>query len=222
MLNVETMRAIGGLLARQARARVAEAEVQSNEIIDLGPLLLPWKAGTASEPISYKAGDVRTYGGQIWKCVQAHDHHGEPGWEPGTAASLWSPYHATDADHALPWVQPTGAHDMYQVVEYMIWTDGKTYRCVQATAYSPEEYAQAWAAVEGQDGGEAGAPGGTETAPDAEEWPAWYAWDGVGAIPWQNGSQCTHNGTRYISRVDNNHWEPGAPGVYDNIWEAQG
>ena len=59
------MRAIGGMLARQARARVAEAEVQSNEIIDLGPLLLPWKAGTASEPVSYKAGDVRTYGGQI-------------------------------------------------------------------------------------------------------------------------------------------------------------
>ena len=222
MLDVKTMRAIGGLLARQARARAQEADAGANEMIDLGPLLEEWKAGTTETPVTYAAGDVRTYGGQPWKCAQGHTHHGETGWEPGVAASLWSPYHATDVSHALPWVQPTGAHDMYQAGEYMIWTDGKTYRCVQATAYSPGEYAQAWAAAEGQDGGEASAPGGTETAPDAEEWPAWYAWDGVEAIPWQNGSRCTHNGTRYISRVNNNHWEPGAPGVYDNIWEAQG
>lgn len=47
MLETKTMRAIGGLLARQARARAREADVQSNEVIDLGPLLDAWKAGTA-------------------------------------------------------------------------------------------------------------------------------------------------------------------------------
>lgn len=26
----------------------------------------------------------------------------------------------------------------------MIWTDGRTYKCVQDTNFSPEEYAQAW------------------------------------------------------------------------------
>ena len=59
-----------------------------------------------------------------------------------------------------------------------------------------------------------------EPAPEPEEWPAWYAWDGVGRVPWQTGSKCTHNGVKYISHVDNNVWEPGAAGVYDNIWEA--
>lgn len=146
MLNVEAMRAIGGLLARQARSRATESDVQNNEIIDLGPLLMPWKAGTSSDPVSYKSGDVRTYGGQIWRCVQAHDHHGEPGWEP-RVVSMWGAYHATDAAHALPWVQPTGAHDTYKAGEYMVWTDGKTYQCVSDTAYSPEEYAQAWEVV---------------------------------------------------------------------------
>lgn len=146
MLDLKTMRAIGGLMARQARNRVTEADIQNNEVIDLGPLLSSWKAGTASETVSYKVGDVRTYGGQIWKCVQAHDHHGEPGWEPG-AVSMWGAYHATDAEHALPWVQPTGAHDMYKAGEYMIYTDGVTYRAKIDTAYSPEEYAQAWEAL---------------------------------------------------------------------------
>ena len=56
--------------------------------------------------------------------------------------------------------------------------------------------------------------------PEPEEWPEWYKWDGVGRVPWQNGSKCTHNGVRYISRVDNNVWEPGGEGVHENIWEA--
>lgn len=146
MLDTNTMRAIGRLIARQARKQAPEAA--ANDVIDLGPLLAPWKAGTMDSPVAYAAGDVRTYNGQPWKCVQAHTHHGESGWEPGVAASLWANYHATDAAHALPWVQPTGAHDMYKPGEYMIWMDGEAYRCLSDTAYSPEEYSQAWEVVE--------------------------------------------------------------------------
>lgn len=143
MLDTNTMRAIGKLIARQARKQAPEAA--ANEVIELGPLLAPWKAGTSESPIDYAVGDVRTYNSQPWKCVQAHTHHGEPGWEPGTV-SMWGAYHATDATHALPWTKPTGAHDMYKEGEYM-GTDGKTYQCVSDTAYSPEEYAQAWEVV---------------------------------------------------------------------------
>lgn len=35
------------------------------------------------------------------------------------------------------------------------------------------------------------------------------------------GSKVTHNGVKYISQVDNNFWEPGAPGVYENIWKVE-
>lgn len=59
-----------------------------------------------------------------------------------------------------------------------------------------------------------------EPAPDPEEWPEWYAWNGIGKCPWQNGSKCTRSGVKYISHVDNNIWEPGAAGVHENIWEA--
>ena len=57
--------------------------------------------------------------------------------------------------------------------------------------------------------------------PTEEEWPEWYAWNGISLNPWQDGSKCTHNGVRYISKVDNNIWEPGAIGVHDFIWEKQ-
>lgn len=51
--------------------------------------------------------------------------------------------------------------------------------------------------------------------------PDWYRWDGIGVNPWQSGSECVHNGVTWISGVDNNVWEPGAVGVYDNIWEMK-
>ena len=45
---------------------------------------------------------------------------------------------------ARPFVPVQGAHDMYRTGEYMIFTDGKVYRCKQDTNFSPTDYAQAW------------------------------------------------------------------------------
>ena len=63
---------------------------------------------------------------------------------------------------------------------------------------------------------------GGEVSPEepVDEYPEWYPWNGVGPIPWQLESKCTHNGIKYISGVPNNIWEPGAVGVYDNIWSV--
>lgn len=62
--------------------------------------------------------------------------------------------------------------------------------------------------------------GGSTTDPEpGEEWPDWYAWDGTGKCPWQRDSKCTHNARRWLSQVDKNIWEPGAPGVHDTIWK---
>lgn len=46
----------------------------------------------------------------------------------------------------------------------------------------------------------------------------WYRWNGVGTIPWQAGVQCSHNGVVYTSAIDNNVWEPGAPGIDERYW----
>lgn len=38
---------------------------------------------------------------------------------------------------------------------------------------------------------------------------------------YDNGVQVTHNGKTWISMVANNVWEPGAIGVYGNIWKEE-
>ena len=97
-----------------------------------------WKEG------AYSTGDVRMRNGAPYKCVQAHDSTANPGWTPEATPALWMQYHGTTKETARPWITPTGAHDMYKAGEYMIWTDGKTYKAKMDTAYSPAEYAQAW------------------------------------------------------------------------------
>ena len=98
-------------------------------------------------PGAYIAGDVRVYGGVPYRCVQAHDSTQNPGWTPDATPALWMQYHGTTPETARPWVAPAGAHDIYRTGEYMIWTDGQMYKCLQNTNFSPVEYAQAWEAV---------------------------------------------------------------------------
>ena len=112
----------------------------TNEINEYVELLRKWVPG------NYVVGDVRMYEGIPYKCVQAHDSTGNETWNP-SVASLWTQYHGTSIETARPWVTPTGAHDMYLAGEYMIWTDGLTYRCLSNTNFSPADYALAWEQV---------------------------------------------------------------------------
>ncbi len=114
----------------------------ANMVIDLSPLIPAWAVG------NYAVGDVRMHGGVPWRCCQAHNSTGNPGWYPGAVPALWAPYHAIDKAHALPWAKPTGAQDAYQVGECMIWTDGKVYRCnTAAVVHSPAEIPAVWGVV---------------------------------------------------------------------------
>ena len=63
-------------------------------------LFAPW-----AYPISYKVGNIRRYGGALYRCVQAD-------WTPDTAASLWSAT-SDPAEEWPAWSQPVGAHDAY-------------------------------------------------------------------------------------------------------------
>lgn len=73
-------------------------------------------------------------------------HHDLSGYYPGRlcVAHLLDSLPRDDPETAQDWIAPSGAHDQYEAREYMVWTDGNTYLCKQATVYTPEEYAQAW------------------------------------------------------------------------------
>lgn len=100
---------------------------------------------------SYAVGDIRNAKGQTWECFQAHDNATYPDINPDNAAwyTFWRPLHGTSPETARSFVPVQGAHDMYQAGEYMIYTDGLTYKCLSDTNFSPEEYAQAWEVYDG-------------------------------------------------------------------------
>lgn len=112
----------------------------TKEINEYTEILRKWTPG------NYVVGDVRVYDGIPYKCIQAHDSTGNETWNP-SVASLWMQYHGMSVESARPWIAPTGAHDMYLAGEYMIWTDGLTYRCLSNTNFSPADYAAAWEQV---------------------------------------------------------------------------
>ena len=102
-------------------------------------------------PGNYAAGDIRNAKGQIWECYQSHDNATYPDINPDNAAwyTFWRPLHGTSPETARPFVPVQGSHDLYHAGEYMIYTDGLTYRCKQDTNYSPEDYAEAWEVQDG-------------------------------------------------------------------------
>ena len=108
--------------------------------IRVSGLYEPWTAG------KYEVGDIRNSGGQTWECFQAHDCAVYPDIKPGGTAwfTFWRPLHGKSPETARPFVPVQGAHDMYRAGEYIVWTDGSIKRATQDTAYSPEDYPQAW------------------------------------------------------------------------------
>lgn len=120
---------------------IPEIVEKASAINNAMDMLRPWAMGT------YGIGDVRMYEGNPYKCVQAHDSTGNPGWNPAATPALWMQYHGTSPETARPWVAPAGAHDMYLAGEYMVFTDEVMYLCVSDTVYDPVAYAQAWEAV---------------------------------------------------------------------------
>lgn len=122
-------------------AAVEAAREDTAAINRVATLARPWKPG------AYAVGDVRVYGGIPYRCVQAHDSTQNLAWTPDATPALWMQYHGTTPETARPWVQPLGSEDRYKMGEYMIWTDGQMYKCLQDTAFSPVDYLQAWEAV---------------------------------------------------------------------------
>jgi hypothetical protein len=118
----------------------ATPAMTADEIIGNRILCKSWEKG------KHAVGEVYSTGEQIWECIQGYDNAVYPDIVPSNVAwgTFHKPYHGTTRETALPYVAPTGAHDMYLAGEYMIWTDGAVKLCKQNTAYSPDEYAAAW------------------------------------------------------------------------------
>lgn len=95
--------------------------------------------------IQHTAGKAETHPetGYPWECMTSYDGSVQQDWTIDNR-TLWKPWHSRKKEYALPWEQPTGAHDMYKSGEYMIWTGGTVKKCLRDTNFSPDEYPADW------------------------------------------------------------------------------
>lgn len=142
-MNAEALESVIRYARDKMLAEIAESEDKTTGIACKG--LIP----RYEQNKYHEVGEVATnpVSGYPYECMTAYDGAVQQDWTIDNR-TLWKPWHSRSAEYALPWEQPTGSHDMYKEGEYMIWTDDKTYRCKSDTNFSPEEYAQAWEAVE--------------------------------------------------------------------------
>ena len=134
MFDLNQMRAIGKMMAKQAQEKAAADYEAANDIIDMSPLLKAWKPGTMDKPATFTRGNVRVYGNLPWWCVTAHTHHGETGWEPGGASALWAQYHGRDAAHALPFAAE--GHNPYMTGHWCT-EEGTAFECLEDNVVWP-------------------------------------------------------------------------------------
>ncbi len=118
--------------AKQLRQLIEQLTVTLDDETALtGVELFPmWAIGRA-----YAAGDRVQHGGTLYKCVQAHTS--QAGWTPDAAQALWV---VVSIEEFPEWVQPTGAHDAYNIGDKVSY-NGQQYICTTAAnVYAPGVY----------------------------------------------------------------------------------
>ena len=118
--------------AKQLRQLIEQLAVTLDDETALtGVELFPaWAIGKA-----YAVGDRAQYNGTLYKCIQAHTSQDD--WMPSATPALWK---TVSVDEYPEWVQPTGAHDAYNIGDKVTY-NGQHYVCTSnANVYAPDVY----------------------------------------------------------------------------------
>lgn len=84
--------------------------------------------------------------GNLYRCVQAHTAQAD--WRPDLPGlgALWVPFYEPEAG-PQPWVQPTGAHDAYNVGDRVTFEGNVWESVINANVWSPTAYPAGWLLV---------------------------------------------------------------------------
>ena len=89
-----------------------------------------WVVGKA-----YAVNDRAQYNGTLYKCIQAHTSQTD--WMPSATPALWK---TVSLDEYPEWVQPSGAHDAYNIGDKVTYNE-QHYVCTSnANVYAPDVY----------------------------------------------------------------------------------
>ena len=118
--------------AKQLRQLIEQLAVTLDDETALtGVELFPaWVVGKA-----YAVNDRAQYNGTLYKCIQAHTSQAD--WMPSATPALWK---TVSVDEYPEWVQPTGAHDAYNIGDKVTY-NWQHYVCTSnANVYAPDVY----------------------------------------------------------------------------------
>ena len=118
--------------AKQLRQLIEQLAITLDDETALtGVELFPtWAVGKA-----YAVNDRTQYNGTLYKCVQAHTSQAD--WMPDATPALWV---VVSVDEYPEWVQPTGAHDAYNIGDKVTY-NGQHYVCTSdGNVYAPDVY----------------------------------------------------------------------------------
>ena len=120
-------------------------DMENDMVLQCSGLAEPWVPG------DHKSGEVYNVGDQTWECFADYDNGTYPDVRPGDPSwfTFNRPLHGKSIKTARPWVKPeNGTTDIYHPGEYMVFTDGHTYKAKRDTNFSPEEYLADWEKVD--------------------------------------------------------------------------
>ena len=98
----------------------------------------PWVPGEA-----VAVGDRRKYGGQLYRCVQAHTAQAD--WTPDTTPALWT---RVSVEAWPDWVQPIGASDAYNMGDRVTFNSTRYISAIDGNVWSPTDYPAGWTAAQ--------------------------------------------------------------------------
>ena len=114
----------------KAAQRTASTALDDATAIEAMAIFDEWAMDTA-----YAVNDRIRYADKLYRCVQAHTSQTD--WTPDNTPALWV---EVSVDEYPEWVQPTGAHDAYNIGDRVTY-NGQRYVCTtSANVYAPDVY----------------------------------------------------------------------------------
>ena len=111
-------------------------EITASEHTDL---FLPWATST-----SYAIGDLRSYEGILYKCLQAHTSQDD--WTPDVSSSLWKSLSINESS-IQEWSQPISSADAYNTGDEVMYNGVHYKSLIDNNVWSPTDYPQGWEVV---------------------------------------------------------------------------
>ena len=122
-VSVSAEEALPNVLGLLLRTAVADGRISDEELLSVQPALegRNWRANVAVQ-----VGDVFTYKGSLWRCIQAHTTQG--GWQPDKAPALWHKVEIVAEGTVRVWEKGV-AYAVGDVVAFPK-EDGTQYTCI--------------------------------------------------------------------------------------------